>query len=142
MARLLFIPTLVVHAVLHVAAIVGCARILLAGRLEARGELERAARAARRGGFLMAGSTLSTVASWPALAATLPDALQEAFFVTSNLPLPAAAAGMLLTVLSGFVGLLAGLSGKPRPTGAFAALLLVAGIAGVVLAAWHLAGSC
>jgi hypothetical protein len=138
MARLLLAASLAVHVLLHVGAVVGCARILLAGRLESRGRLERARAVARRGGFVMAGASLATVASWPALAATLPHPLRRAFFVDSELALPVAAAGMLVTVLAGFVGLLAGLTGKPRPSGWLAAALLLVGLAAGLSSAWLL----
>ena len=75
--------------------------ILLAGRREARGKLQEARRLARLGG-------------WPALAGALSVAL-----LSSALP-------ALLLAFAGFAGLLAGLSGKPRPTGQIAAILFAA----------------
>ena len=38
------------------------------------------------------------------------------------------ACGAVLTLLAGFVGLLGGLSGKPRPAGRFAALLYLSSL--------------
>ena len=91
----------------------GCGMILGAGRLEAEGKLVEAKRRARQGGFLAAlGSLLAAVG-----AAGLPEG------VGTSRGLIAA-----LMLASGFAALLAGLSGKPRPTGWAALALLVAGI--------------
>jgi hypothetical protein len=92
----------------------GCGLVLRAGRLEADGRLEEARRGARQGGFIAAiGSLLAAVG-----AATLPAQRGVS---------PGVVAGLLLA--SGFAALLAGLSGKPRPTGWAAAALLAAGVA-------------
>ena len=91
----------------------GCGVVVRAGRLEAAGQLVEARRAARNGGFLAAlGSLLSATA-----AVALPDAAGYARGVVAALML-----------LSGFAALLAGLSGKPRPTGWAALVLLVVGV--------------
>jgi hypothetical protein len=96
----------------------GCGMVLRAGRLEAEGRLVEAKSGARQGGFLAAlGSLLAAVG-----AAALPAASGAARGLV---------AGLLLA--SGFAALLAGLSGKPRPTG-WAALALL--LAGVVVALW------
>jgi hypothetical protein len=87
----------------------GCGMVVSAGRMEAEGRLEAARRRARQGGFLAAlGSLLAAVG-----AAALP-----------------AQGGVVaaLMLASGFAALLAGLSGKPRPTGWAALALLLAGI--------------
>ncbi len=77
--------------------------------MEAEGRLEEARRRARQGGFLAAvGSLLAAVGS-----AALP----------TRSGLVAA-----LMLASGFAALLAGLSGKPRPTGWAALALLVVGV--------------
>jgi hypothetical protein len=94
----------------------GFAAILLAGRREARGELEEARRLVRLGG-------------WPALA----GATSLALLSGGAAPLPLVSASLL--VLSGFAAMLAGLSGKPRPTGHFAALLFAAGLLLLALSA-------
>jgi hypothetical protein len=87
----------------------GCGMVVGAGRMEAEGRLEEAKRRARHGGFLAAlGSLLAAVG-----AAGLPT---QRGIVAS------------LLLASGFAALLAGLSGKPRPTGWAALSLLVAGI--------------
>ena len=97
-----FLPRLIFLAM-------GCGMVLRAGRLEAEGKLVEAKRGARQGGFLAAlGSLLAAVG-----AAALP---------AGRVPV----AGLMLA--SGFAALLAGLSGKPRPTGWAALLLLTAGI--------------
>jgi hypothetical protein len=97
----------------------GCGMVLGAGRLEAEGKLVEARRRARQGGFLAAlGSLLAAVG-----AAGLPA---EAG------PARGWVAGLLLA--SGFAALLAGLSGKPRPTGWAALALLVAGIVVALIA--------
>jgi len=87
----------------------GCGMVVGAGRMEAEGRLEEAKRRARQGGFLAAvGSLLAAVGA---------------------LALPTRSAVVAVLMLaSGFAALLAGLSGKPRPTGWAALALLVAGI--------------
>ena len=87
----------------------GCGMVFGAGRLEAEGKLVEAKRRARQGGFLAAvGSLLAAVgaAALPALSGIV----------------------AVLMLASGFAALLAGLSGKPRPTGWAALALLVSGI--------------
>lgn len=104
-----FLPSLLLLAM-------GCGMVLRAGRLEAAGRLVEARRGARHGGFLAAIGSLLAAAGAGAL------------------PAEAGASRGLVAALmlaSGFTALLAGLSGKPRPTG-WAALALLAG--GVVVA--------
>jgi hypothetical protein len=91
----------------------GCGMVVRAGRLEAEGHLVESRRGARHGGFLAALGSLLAAAG----AAGLPAEGGVSRGVV---------AGLMLT--SGFVALLAGLSGKPRPTGWGALLLLVAGV--------------
>jgi hypothetical protein len=81
----------------------GCGLVLRAGRLEGAGRLVEARRVVRQGGFLGAIGSLVAAAGAGRLA-------------------PA-----LLFIASGIAALLAGLSGKPRPTGWAAVALLVAG---------------
>jgi len=91
----------------------GCGMVVRAGRLEAEGRLFEARRGARQGGFLAALGSLLAAAG----AAGLPaDGAAPRGLV----------AGLVLA--SGFAALLAGLSGKPRPTGWAALLLLLCGI--------------
>ncbi len=91
----------------------GCGLVLRAGRLEAAGQLVEARRGARQGGFLAALGSLLAAPGVYALPASGGQAR-------------GLAAGLLLA--SGFAALLAGLSGKPRPTGWAAAGLFAAGV--------------
>lgn len=91
----------------------GCGMLLRAGRLEAGGRLEEARRAGRHGGFVAALGSLVAAAG----AGMMPEAGGSARGVVAALFLAAGAAGLL-----------AGLSGKPRPTGWAAIALLVAGV--------------
>ncbi|MDX1387949.1 MAG: hypothetical protein R3344_02090 [Acidobacteriota bacterium] len=97
----------------------GAALLMGAGRREARGEIRHAARLARRGGFIGAIGALGlTVVGIPALQRVSVDAgsdLRTAVVLT---------AALFLGVAGGFVGLLAGLSRKPRPSGSAAVILL------------------
>ncbi len=105
----------IVHVALCAATAAGCVRILRAGRLEGAGLLPQARRRARSGGFLAAGGALAATVSW----------LGRELLVPRDAP-PATAVILLLGMLSGLVALLAGLSGKPRPSGWFAAALCLA----------------
>ena len=87
--------------------------VLRAGRLEADGRLIEARRGARAGGFLAAlGSVLAAAG-----AAGLPAERGALRGVV-----------VALMLASGFAALLAGLSGKPRPTGWAALALLACGV--------------
>jgi len=99
-----------------VAATPGCWLVLCAGRLESRGRLNRARRQVRAGAIAMGWGTAAQALAAVAFALVAPPGRRVA-------PLAAA----ILLGAAGFVGLLAGLSGKPRPSGQFAALLYVAG---------------
>ena len=99
-----FLPSLLFLAM-------GCGMVLRAGRLEAEGRLVEAKRGARHGGFLAAlGSLLAAVG-----AAALPAGASRGLVAA-------------LMLAAGFAALLAGLSGKPRPTGWAALALLGAGV--------------
>jgi hypothetical protein len=91
----------------------GCGLVLRAGRLEAAGELEQSRRGARSGGFLAALGALVAAAG-------------AASLETASGPERGIAAVCFLA--SGGAALLAGLSGKPRPTGWVAAALAAAGV--------------
>ena len=97
----------------------GCGMVLRAGRLEAEGRLFDARRGARHGGFLAALGSLIAAAG----AFALPKDGHAS---------PGVVAGLMLA--SGFAALLAGLSGKPRPTGWAALAMLVLGIVVALLA--------
>ncbi|MDX1390353.1 MAG: hypothetical protein R3344_14275 [Acidobacteriota bacterium] len=107
---------------------VGGGVLIGAGRDEARGRLRQAARRARRGGFVAAtgalGLTIVGIASLPRLTGA-GSQLQTAAVLTTSL---------LLGVAAGFVGLLAGLSRKPRPSGSAALILVVLSLAAWVVA--------
>jgi len=91
----------------------GCGMVVRAGRLEAEGRLFEARRGARHGGFLAALGSLLAAAGAFGLPA-------------SGRLSPGWVAGLMLA--SGFAALLAGLSGKPRPTGWAALALLLGGV--------------
>jgi hypothetical protein len=103
-ALLKFLPHLLLLAM-------GCGMVVRAGRLESGGELVQAKRVVRQGGWLAAfGSLLAAVG-----AAALPSSGGARGLV----------AGLMLG--AGLAAWLAGLSGKPRPTGWAALALFVAG---------------
>jgi len=93
----------------------GAFLVLAAGRAEHAGDLERARRVARRGGFLMIGGAVVAIAAggWTLLGAGLQQVNATLLW-----------AGPVMAAAAGFAGLLAGLAGKPRPTGYLAAALL------------------
>ncbi len=103
----------------------GVSLALEAGRRERRGRLRSARRLVRLGGRMaFVGSGLQLIVLFVVLlgqsAAVLDERLGPAM-----VPL---LAGAILLGLSGFAGLLAGLSGKPRPSAQFAALLYLAAL--------------
>ena len=113
----------------------GCYLVLHAARLEARGALRPARAQVRAGGktaFLaIDGLLILLLVSSIAAAVTRRDALG---------PIEAGTVGQILAgaaslASAGVVALLAGLSGKPRPSGYFAAALYVVGLALLVGAA-------
>jgi hypothetical protein len=91
----------------------GCGMVIGAGRMEAEGRLEEARRKARQGGFLAAIGSLLAAAG----AAGLPAAAGSGRGIVAG-----------LVLASGFAALLAGLAGKPRPTGWAALALLAAAV--------------
>jgi hypothetical protein len=97
----------------------GAFLVLVAGRAEHAGVIERARRVVRRGGFLVAGGALVAVVANIATLSLTGFSTAEAFPLWASLI--TAAAG-------GFAGLLAGLAGKPRPTGYLSAALLVTSV--------------
>ncbi len=115
-------------------AAVGCGRVLVAGREEAQGRLEAARRLARRGGFEMILATPAQITASFILAAS--PTLRPGLLPPDGDPVAAVALSLftVLALASAFAGLLAGLSGKPRPTGWVAAGLLILDVV-----AWALA---
>ncbi len=131
----MFTAVQVVHLLLYAGAVAGGMLILLAGARERRGDLEAARRLARHGGFAMAGCTLAAVPTGVAWLALLPAPVRERLLGADAAATIGLTLGSGLAVLAGFVGLLAGLSGKPRPGGWFAAALLAVALAVVLSAA-------
>ena len=131
----MFTALQVVQLALYAGAVAGSMLILTAGARERRGDLEAARRIARHGGFAMAACTLVAVPTGVAWLALLPAPGRDRLLGADAGATIALTLGTGLTVLAGFVGLLAGLSGKPRPAGWFAAALLSAGLLAVLLAA-------
>ena len=87
----------------------GVGMVLSAGRLEARGSLVEARRTARRGGWIaVVGAPVGAVGA--------------------GLLTKYGAIVAISLLASGFAALLAGLSGKPRPTGWAAAALFLVGV--------------
>jgi hypothetical protein len=101
-----------------VTAAAGFLMVLLAGGREARGELPASRTLARLGGWLAVPGSFGTAVLIPAAASGL-----------------FAIAAALLVCSAGFAGLLAALSGKPRPTGHFAAALFLAGLLALLASA-------
>ncbi len=102
----------------------GAALLIGAGRHEARGKIQSAARVARKGGFVGAlgalGLTVVGIAALQRVPAGAGDDLRTAVVLT---------AALFLGVAAGFLGLLAGLSRKPRPSGGAAVILLTLSLA-------------
>jgi len=80
---------------------------------------------------MLLGSVSMIVATWVELLFHVP--FRRAVALESATTALWAAGGMLALGFGGFVGLLAGLSGKPRPSGGFAVLLYVGGGVGLVV---------
>jgi putative Mn2+ efflux pump MntP len=100
-----------------IVTVPGCAMVIMAGQAERRGSLERARRDVRRGGFLMAAG---------AVIQALPGVVSLALVGISSPEAVSLSASATTILAAGCAGLLAGLSGKPRPTGYLAAVLVVA----------------
>lgn len=109
-------------------AATGLGLVLHAGTLEGRGEEDRGRALARGGGKAMfLGSDLLVALTL----ASLIDASGPSQSALAHGGLPGAAAfffGLAGCALGGFAGLLAGISGKPRPSGTVAAALYAGGL--------------
>jgi hypothetical protein len=97
-----------IHEIARLAAGVACAALFVAGSRERAGDRTGTRRLARRAGF---GAAIATAV----------QILAAPWVPWSALPAAAGAA-------AGFVALLAGLAGKPRPSCWFAAALWLAGV--------------
>jgi hypothetical protein len=115
-------------------ATIACALLLQAGSLERRGLVPGARALARRAGLWMAAGTLLEVPAAALLLLGLPAAERESLLGGDPAATALAAAAAAAALGAGATGLLAGLSGKPRPSGGFAAALLAAAAAASVLA--------
>jgi hypothetical protein len=94
----------------------GAFLVLAAGRAEHSGDLATARREVRRGGFLMAGGAVVEIGAILSTLWLSGFTRDGALLLWASLSTAGAA---------GFAGLLAGLAGKPRPTGYLAAALLM-----------------
>ena len=117
---------------------IACALLLYAGALERRGLLSASRALARRAGLWMALGTLLELPSAAALLVTLHAPARHALLGGDATTTSLAAAAAAASVGAGAIGLLAGLSGKPRPSGGFAASLLVVAVAAAAIAAQRL----
>jgi hypothetical protein len=132
-------PPVLIHALLVSLAAVGCWRLVASGRWEARGNVEGARRLARNGGFLLAGATLGHLATGAWLLAGLDPRARGLLLDPRGASLLALVVGGFAALAAAWIGLLAGLSGKPRPSGMFAAGLFVLSLVALT-GAWLLAG--
>jgi len=128
-------PTPAPFAFAGAIATAGCWMILHAGRREARGKLRAARRQARFGGSAMfLGILAQLVVAWADLLFNLPFRRAVLGATTPALSL---AVAMLVLGVAAFIGLVAGMAGKPRPSGHFAASFYLVGVAGLaVVALW------
>jgi hypothetical protein len=126
-------PTPAPFALAGAVATAGCWLILHAGHREARGMLRAARRQARFGGSAMfLGILAQLVVAWSDLLFSVP--FRRAVLGTTT-PALSLAVAMLALGVAAFIGLVAGMAGKPRPSGHFAALFYLAGVAGLAVAA-------
>jgi len=129
-------PSAALLALASAAAIAAFASALLlhAGRLERRGLPASSRALARRAGLWMAGGTILEVTTAAMLLFGMPPAARGALLGGDPAAAALVAVAVAAALASGFTGLLAGLSGKPRPSGEFAAGLQLLALAAAVLA--------
>ncbi len=108
--------------------------VLRAGHDESRGRLSRARRRVRVGGQTMFLGTVGWIVVFGAALFTAPGAVRGQLIQGTTMTLQIVGAVVGLGT-AGFLGLLAGLSGKPRPTGTIAALVYLFGVLAMVAAA-------
>ena len=114
-------------------ALAGCYLMLHAGRLEAAGKLRAARRQARFGGSAMLFGVLAQLIQvWSDL---LFDVVFRRATLGASVPAMAAAVAMLSLGVAAFIGVVAGLAGKPRPSAYFGGLFLLVGVVGLALVA-------
>ena len=102
-----------------------------AARQEAAGRLRIARRQARFSGLLIFWGGLMLPA-WAVADLLLRPGSRQALLDGSPLAAPVLATSMLALGGGAFIALLAGLSRKPRPSGSFAVLLYLCGLAGLL----------
>lgn len=102
--------------------VAACALLIRSGEAEYKGELSSARRLARLGGKTLFLATVGLDVILLAMLFGAPAGLRD-----NPEALVTLVAGLIALGLAGFVGLLAGLSGKPRPSGGFAVVLHLAG---------------
>jgi len=112
---------------------IGCALLLRSGALERRGLAPGSRALARRAGLWMAAGTLLEVPPAGILLLRMPPAMRRTLLGGDPHAAALCAVAAAASLLAGAAGLLAGLSGKPRPSGGFAAGLLVLAAAASVL---------
>ena len=114
-------------------AVAACVLLVRSGEAEYKGELPTARRLVRLGGKTLFMATIGLDALLFAMLFGAGAGLRQ-----TPEALLALVIGLIALALAGFIGLLAGLSGKPRPSGSFAVALHVAGqiatLAALVLA--------
>lgn len=105
--------------------------MLNAGRREARGRLAAARRQVRLGGELaFLGMFAQLVLLWCPL--IFETATRRALLVESGIAGVILLVGMICLLCAAFVAILAGLSGKPRPSAQFATLIYLLGLLSVL----------
>lgn len=111
----------------------GCLALLAAARQEARGRFMRARRQARLAGeLLFAGTVLLMVVIWSGLLFQVP--LRRALVTQTDSAGLLLLGGMVALICAGFIAVLGGLAGKPRPAAWFAALFYLVASVGWIAA--------
>jgi hypothetical protein len=124
-------PTAVLFLLAGTPATAGAGLLVAAGGAERRGRLARAGRQSALGGRAMAVGTFLELGVVFAGLVLLPTAALRRLIESGW---PAMAALIVCTIAlgcAGFVGLLAGLTRKPRPSGTIAGLLYAASVVGL-----------
>lgn len=114
---------------------IGIAALFAAGRREARGSCVTSRAVARVGGQIAFFSAAACVVLLGAGLFALSAAERDALLTRGVGPAFALMAGSIALGMAGFVALLAGLAGKPRPSAGFAAALYVTSLAAFCAAA-------
>jgi hypothetical protein len=110
-------------------AVAACTLLIRSGEAEYKGELSSARRLVRVGGKTLFLATVGLDIILVAMIFAAPAGLRQ-----TPQAMAALVIGLIALGLAGFVGLLAGLSGKPRPSGSFAVVLHLVGQTACVMA--------